>query len=129
MSTIQTVGKRKCSIARVFLSKGEGKIEINKAHSLQEYFPREFHQRSVLSPLKLTERLETYDIKVNVKGGGITGQADAIRHGITRALLEAESDLRPQLKSAGLLTRDPRIVERKKYGHHKARKSCQFSKR
>ncbi|PLX39991.1 MAG: 30S ribosomal protein S9 [Deltaproteobacteria bacterium] len=130
MSVIQTTGKRKTSIARVYMSEGEGKITINKDRTLEQHFPREAHQRAVVVPLNLTERLEKYDIKVNVKGGGPTGQAEAIRHGIARALVEAEGDeLRDTLKKAGLLTRDARIVERKKYGRHKARRSCQFSKR
>lgn len=129
METTQTTGKRKTSIARVILTAGDGGIVINQSRSLEDYFPREAHRRAVLAPLALTERLSRYNVKVNVRGGGITGQAQAIRHGIARALIEAEADLRPVLKKAGLLTRDPRIVERKKYGHHKARRSCQFSKR
>jgi small subunit ribosomal protein S9 len=127
--TVQTTGKRKTAIARVLLVPGDGKILINHERSLEDYFPREAHRRSVLTPLTLTERLNAYDLKVNVRGGGITGQADAVRHGIARALVSLESDLRPVLKRAGLLTRDPRIVERKKYGRHKARRSAQFSKR
>ena len=127
--TTQTTGKRKTSIARVFLTLGSGAIVINQKRSLQDYFPREAHQRSVLAPLALTERVSKYDVKVNVCGGGTTGQAEAIRHGIARALLEVEADLRPILKKAGFLKRDCRIVETKKYGHHKARRSCQFSKR
>ena len=129
METTQTTGKRKTSIARVILTAGEGGIVINQRRTLEDYFPRESHRRAVLAPLALTERLSSYNVKVNVCGGGITGQAQAIRHGIARALIEVEADLRPILKKAGLLTRDPRIVERKKYGHHKARRSCQFSKR
>lgn len=127
--TAQTTGKRKTSIARVIITPGEGKIQINRKRNLEEYFPREAHRRSVLTPLTLTDRVGRYDVMVNVLGGGITGQADAIRHGIARALVEIEADLRPLLKKAGLLTRDPRIVERKKYGRHKARRSAQFSKR
>ena len=129
MSLIQTTGKRKTSIARIHMSQGEGKIIFNDERSLDEYFPREAHRRSVLSPLAVTDRLANYDIKVNVCGGGPTGQAEAVRHGIARALIAAEAELRPSLKEVGLLTRDPRIVESKKYGHHKARRSCQFSKR
>ena len=129
METTQTTGKRKTSIARIILTAGDGGIVINQRRTLEDYFPREAHRRAVLAPLALTERLSRYNVKVNVCGGGITGQAQAIRHGIARALIEAEADLRPILKKAGLLTRDPRIVERKKYGHHKARRSCQFSKR
>jgi small subunit ribosomal protein S9 len=127
--TAQTTGKRKTSIARVILTPGEGKVRINRRRNLEEYFPREAHRRSVLAPLTLTDRVTHYDVTVNVVGGGVTGQADAIRHGIARALVEVEADLRPVLKKAGLLTRDPRIVERKKYGRHKARRSAQFSKR
>ncbi len=129
MSEILTTGKRKTSIARVFLSEGEGRITMNNGRTLEEYFPREAHQRAVLTPLVLTERVQKYDVKVNVRGGGPTGQAEAVRHGIARALLTAEEELHGVLKQAGLLTRDPRIVESKKYGHHKARRSCQFSKR
>lgn len=129
MSQLQTTGKRKTSIARVFLSEGEGKIVINNGRTLEDYFPRETHRRAVLTPLALTELVSKYDIRVNVAGGGPTGQAEAIRHGIARALLKADATLRGKLKVAGLLTRDARIVETKKYGHHKARRSCQFSKR
>lgn len=129
MSYIVTTGKRKTSIARVFMSEGEGKIIFNDERGLDEYFPRESHRRAVLAPLAVTERISNYDIKVNVQGGGPTGQAEAVRHGIARALVAAEADLRGALKEKGFLTRDPRIVESKKYGHHKARRSCQFSKR
>jgi len=129
MSYTQTTGKRKTSIARIYMSQGEGKITINDGRALDDYFPREAHRRSVLKPLTITDRLSSYDIKVNVCGGGPTGQAEAVRHGIARALIAVEADLRGALKEKGLLTRDPRIVESKKYGHHKARRSCQFSKR
>lgn len=129
MDCIQTTGKRKTSIARIFMSEGEGKITINNGRTLEEYFPRDAHQRSVLTALTITEKLGSFDIKVNVQGGGPTGQADAIRHGIARALVKSDGALRAALKDAGLITRDARIVERKKYGHHKARRSCQFSKR
>ena len=129
MAYIQTTGKRKSSIARIFLKEGEGKITINRQRTLEEYFPREAHQRSVLTPLALTEQLGKFDLMVNVTGGGVTGQAEAIRHGIARALIKTDIELRATLKDAGLLTRDAREVERKKYGRHKARKSCQFSKR
>lgn len=129
MSYVTTTGKRKTSIARVFLSEGGGKITINDERGLEDYFPREAHRRAVLAPLAVADRMSNYDIKVNVQGGGPTGQAEAIRHGIARALITAEADLRGALKEKGLLTRDPRIVERKKYGRHKARRSCQFSKR
>ena len=126
---IQTKGKRKTAIARVCLTPGEGKIVINKKRSVEEYFPREAHRRAVLTPLALTDRLAQYDLVVTVRGGGVTGQAEAVRHGIARALVAEDEALRPLLKKAGLLTRDPRIVERKKYGRHKARRSPQFSKR
>jgi small subunit ribosomal protein S9 len=125
----QTTGKRKTSIARVILTPGDGKVVINQKRTLEQHFPRETHRKEALSPLALTERLDSYDVKVTVCGGGITGQAHAMRHGIARGLAELESDLRPALKKAGLLSRDARIVESKKYGHHKARRSPQFSKR
>ncbi len=125
----QSHGKRKTAVARVTAVPGEGKILINQKRTLEEYFPREALQAAVLSPLVLADRLNRYDLKVTVRGGGITGQAEAIRHGIARALVAIEEDLRPVLKKASLLTRDARIVESKKYGHHKARKSPQFSKR
>ncbi|MDW7712155.1 MAG: 30S ribosomal protein S9 [Deferrisomatales bacterium] len=127
--SIQSHGKRKTAIARVTVVPGEGKVEVNDGKSLEVYFPREAHRRAALSPLVLTERAGSYDVKVRVRGGGITGQAEAVRHGIARALVALEEDLRPILKKAGFLTRDPRIVESKKYGHHKARRSPQFSKR
>lgn len=129
METMQSTGKRKNAIARVAVTEGGGTFLINQKRSLEEYFPREAHRRAVLTPLALSERLDAYDIKVTVSGGGVTGQAEAIRHALARALVDIDADLRPVLKKAGLLTRDPRIVERKKYGHHKARRSPQFSKR
>ena len=121
-------GRRKTSSARVYLSKGKGEITVN-SKPLNEYFGRQVAQMLVMQPLKLTELDEKVNIKVMVKGGGSFGQAGAIRHGITRALIEYDEELRPQLKKAGLLTRDPRKVERKKPGLKKARKSSQFSKR
>ena len=121
-------GRRKTSSARVYLSKGKGDITVN-SKPLNEYFGRQVAQMLVMQPLKLTELDEKVNIKVMVKGGGSFGQAGAIRHGISRALIEYDEDLRPQLKKAGLLTRDPRKVERKKPGLKKARKSSQFSKR
>jgi small subunit ribosomal protein S9 len=121
-------GRRKTSSARVYLSKGKGKIIINN-RELSHYFGRQVAQMLVMQPLKLTELDEKVDIKAMVKGGGSFGQAGAIRHGISRALLEYDESLRSQLKSAGLLTRDDRKVERKKPGLKKARKSSQFSKR
>ena len=121
-------GRRKTSSARAYLSKGKGKIMVNDKE-LSHYFGRQVAQMLVLQPLRLTELDEQIDIKAMVKGGGSFGQAGAIRHGISRALLEYDETLRAQLKSAGFLTRDDRKVERKKPGLKKARKSSQFSKR
>ena len=121
-------GRRKKSIARVRLLPGSGSITINK-RELNDYFGVETLKMIVRAPLALTDTLSKYDIFVNVYGGGYTGQAGAIRHGIARALLVAEPALRPALKKAGYLTRDPRMKERKKYGLHAARRAPQFSKR
>jgi small subunit ribosomal protein S9 len=121
-------GRRKSSVARVYLVPGTGKITINK-RDIDEYLGLETLKVVVRQPLVLTGTEGKYDVIVNVKGGGYTGQAGAIRHGISRALLEADSEYRPQLKAAGFLTRDPRMKERKKYGLKKARKASQFSKR
>ena len=126
--THYATGRRKTSSARVYLSKGKGKILVNNKE-LAHYFGRQVAQMLVMQPLKLTDLDEQVDIKAMVKGGGSFGQAGAIRHGISRALLEFDENLRPQLKSAGFLTRDDRKVERKKPGLKKARKSSQFSKR
>ncbi len=122
------VGRRKTSIARVRIKKGKGEILINK-RSLEVYFPRAMHQIMVKSPLKVTESLETFDIIINVKGGGVSGQAGAVRHALSRALTLADATNRSSLKKMGFLRRDPRMTERKKYGHKGARKSFQFSKR
>jgi small subunit ribosomal protein S9 len=121
-------GKRKSSTARVFLTPGTGQVVINR-EDYQEYFRGKTQQGIVLQPLKLTENLEKFDLFINVAGGGYTGQAGAIRHGITRALLEFDPELRATLKKAGFITRDSRIKERKKYGQPGARKKYQFSKR
>jgi small subunit ribosomal protein S9 len=121
-------GRRKTSVARIFLKPGKGKITINE-RSLQEYFGRETARMVVLQPFDVTQTGESFDIDVNVVGGGNSGQAGAIRHGITRALIQVNPDLRSSLKKAGFVTRDPRAVERKKYGRHKARKRPQYSKR
>jgi small subunit ribosomal protein S9 len=121
-------GRRKTSVARVFLSQGKGAIRIND-RTLEEYFGRETARMIVLQPFDVTQTKGSFDIDVNVKGGGISGQAGAIRHGITRALIEHNPGLRALLKKAGFVTRDPRAVERKKYGRHKARKRPQYSKR
>ncbi|WP_296402285.1 30S ribosomal protein S9 [Psychrobacter sp.] len=121
-------GRRKTSTARVFLSKGTGNIVIN-GKPLDEYFGRETSRMVVRQPLELLDSAKSYDIYATVKGGGINGQAGAIRHGITRALIESDETLKPALKEAGFVTRDSRQVERKKLGLRKARKRPQFSKR
>ena len=121
-------GRRKKSIARVYLVPGTGNITINK-RSLDEYFGLETLKVIVRQPLTITETADKFDVLVNVKGGGYTGQAGAIRHGIARALLQVDADFRPVLKKAGYLTRDPRMKERKKYGLKAARRAPQFSKR
>ena len=121
-------GRRKSSIARVYLVPGTGNITINK-RNIDEYFGLETLKLIVRQPLVATETLEKFDVIVTVKGGGYTGQAGAIRHGISRALLQADADYRPVLKKAGYLTRDPRMKERKKYGLKAARRAPQFSKR
>ena len=121
-------GRRKTSSARVYLKKGKGDISVND-RKLDEYFGRKVSQMLVMQPLELLDLSEKLDINIKVKGGGSFGQAGAIRHGISRALTSFDEELRPQLKKAGLLTRDPRRVERKKPGLVKARKSKQFSKR
>ena len=121
-------GRRKSSTARVYLRPGAGQVVINRK-PFEQYFPNETLRMVIRQPLQLTETAAKFDILVNVAGGGPAGQAGAIRHGITRALLEFNADLRPPLKQAGLITRDPRIKERKKYGQKGARKRFQFSKR
>ena len=121
-------GRRKKSIARVYLTPGKGNIVINK-RSIDEYFGLETLKGIVRQPLAATDTADKFDILVNVKGGGYTGQAGAIRHGIARALLTVDADYRPVLKKAGYLTRDPRMKERKKYGLKAARRAPQFSKR
>ena len=121
-------GRRKTSTARVYLRPGTGEIQVNKKN-FDQYFPNQALRMVIRQPLQLTETASKFDILVNVDGGGPAGQAGAIRHGITRALMVFNSDLRPALKQAGLVTRDPRIKERKKYGQKGARKRFQFSKR
>ncbi|EOD01026.1 30S ribosomal protein S9 [Caldisalinibacter kiritimatiensis] len=121
-------GRRKKSVARVRLVPGSGNITVNK-RDLDEYFDLETLKVQVKEPLIITDTIDKYDVLVNVNGGGFTGQAGAIKHGISRALLKADSELRPILKKAGFLTRDPRMKERKKYGLKKARRAPQFSKR
>lgn len=121
-------GRRKTSTARVYLRPGSGKITVNR-REFDNYFPNEALRMIIRQPLRLTDNSNKFDILVNVVGGGTSGQAGAVRHGITRALLEFNADLRPTLKKAGLITRDPRQKERKKYGQKGARKRFQFSKR
>lgn len=121
-------GRRKKAIARVRLVPGTGKVTINK-RDIENYFNYETLRTMLREPLLITDTLGQYDVLVNVHGGGYTGQAGAVRHGISRALLQADAELRPILKKAGFLTRDPRMKERKKYGLKKARKASQFSKR
>jgi small subunit ribosomal protein S9 len=121
-------GRRKRSTARVFMRPGSGRVEVN-GKSLEDYLPRETARMIVRQPLELTETTDQFDLKINVDGGGASGQAGAIRHGLARALVAYNPQLRPTLKRAGLLTRDARQVERKKIGKRKARRSPQFSKR
>ncbi|MFC4411895.1 30S ribosomal protein S9 [Chungangia koreensis] len=130
MAQVQYIGtgRRKSSVARVRLVPGEGKITINK-RDVEDYVPFETLRAVIKQPLVATETLGSYDIHVNVNGGGFTGQAGAIRHGVARALLQVDPDFRPALKAAGLLTRDARMKERKKYGLKAARRAPQFSKR
>ena len=130
MEKVQYIGtgRRKTSIARVRLLPGSGNITINK-RNIEEYFDYDTLKVLVKEPLTITDTIDKYDVFVNVEGGGFTGQAGAIRHGIARALINSDGELRPVLKKAGFLTRDSRMKERKKYGFKKARKSPQFSKR
>lgn len=122
------VGRRKEAVTRIFLSKGDGKITVNDKN-YKEYFPLVYLQNQVEAPLKTVESLDKFDVKINASGGGLKGQAEAAKLGIARALLEINPEYRPVLKAAGHLKRDPRSVERKKFGHKKARRSYQFSKR
>ena len=125
---LNAVGRRKTSTARVYLQPGSGQVVVNK-RPFTEYFPLEWRQRNALAPFQVTGTQGQFDVLVNVRGGGPTGQAEAIRLGIARALVEHDEELRKPLRDAGYLTRDPRMVERKKYGQPKARKKFQFSKR
>ena len=122
------VGRRKEAVTRVFVSKGSGKITVNDK-DYKHYFPLVYLQNQVEAPLKTTDLMGKYDIIINAQGGGLKGQAEAAKLGIARVLIEMNPELRPALKAAGQLTRDPRSVERKKFGHKKARRSFQFSKR
>jgi len=128
MEVINTVGRRKTAIARVYLKEGNGQITVN-GRDYKEYFSTEVLHYKVLQPFELTSTQGKYDVKVNLLGGGITGQAEAVRLAIAKALCEIDEQYRPVLKQNGLLTRDPRMVERKKPGRPKARKRFQFSKR
>lgn len=125
---LHTIGRRKTAVARVYVSRGSGKIFIN-SREVTNYFPKATSRYIVYQPLNLMKVNDNYDFKINVKGGGVTGQAGAIRLGIARALIKLSPNSRSELKAAGFLTRDPRKVERKKYGKSGARKSYQFSKR
>jgi small subunit ribosomal protein S9 len=128
VNVIWATGKRKTAVARVRLSRGDGAVTIN-GRTLDAYFGRETSRMIVFQPFDVTSSRGQFSVQVNVRGGGVAAQAVAIRHGITRALMATNSDLRPPLKKAGFVTRDPRQVERKKYGRHKARKRPQYSKR
>ncbi len=128
METVNTIGRRKAAVARIYLNDGKGQITINHK-DYKEYFPKETLQYVVEQPIILAEAMGKYDIKANLDGGGFKGQAEALRLAITRALIEIDPDVKPLLKSHGLVTRDPREVERKKPGQPKARKRFQFSKR
>ncbi|HJS01421.1 MAG TPA: 30S ribosomal protein S9 [Flavobacterium sp.] len=128
MAVIHKIGRRKCAVARVYVTEGTGKITVNK-REFTTYFPTATLQYKVLQPLTMTENAENFDVKVNVYGGGSTGQAEAVRMALARVMCEVEAENRAILKPEGLLTRDPRMVERKKFGQKKARKRFQFSKR
>jgi small subunit ribosomal protein S9 len=128
MQVINTVGRRKTAVARIYMQSGKGEITVN-GRELQTYFPTEVLQIILNQPFNLTQKSGQYDVKVNVHGGGIAGQAEAVRLAISRALVEADVENKPALKKEGFLTRDSRMVERKKYGRRKARKRFQFSKR
>ncbi|TWP30621.1 30S ribosomal protein S9 [Apibacter muscae] len=128
MAVTHKIGRRKTSVARIYLTEGNGEILIN-GKDYKTYFPTEVLQYKVLQPFQLTETLNQYNVKVNVYGGGVTGQVEAVRLAISRALVSIDAENRAHLKPEGLLTRDPRMVERKKFGQKKARKRFQFSKR
>ena len=128
MDVINTIVRRKKSIARIYLSKGKGEVTVN-GRDYKEYFPTVALQYRINQPFALTDNVGKYDVKVNVIGGGITGQAEAVRLAVSRAFVEMDAENKPTLKAEGLMTRDPRMVERKKPGQKKARKKFQFSKR
>ena len=128
MEVVNTLGRRKTSVARIYMTPGKGDILVNN-RDYKEYFPTEILQIIINQPFNTVNAKDSYDLKINVDGGGISGQAEAIRLAIARALCEVNAENRPPLKKEGFLTRDPRMVERKKYGRAKARKKFQFSKR
>ena len=128
MEAIQSIGRRKTSVARVILNEGSGEVIVNGKDG-KEYFPTDIQQHKIHQPFKLTDTLGKYDITANIDGGGITGQVEALRLGIARALVKIDAENKPKLKVENLMTRDPRAVERKKFGRKKARKRYQFSKR
>jgi len=128
MEVINTLGRRKKSVARIYMQNGTGSVTVN-GRDFKEYFPTMPLQYRIHQPFMLTETEGKYDVKVNVRGGGITGQIEAVRLGISRALVEVDPEIKTKLKVEGLMTRDPRMVERKKFGQPKARKKFQFSKR
>jgi small subunit ribosomal protein S9 len=128
MDTINAIGRRKSSVARVYVSNGSGKVVIN-GRKFEDYFPQKHIQATVIDPIKTVEQAKKFDISVNVSGGGFKGQSEAIRLAVARALVKIDADFKPPLKDKKFLTRDARVVERKKYGKPKARKSFQFSKR
>lgn len=127
-TTLHTLGRRKKAVARVYMQPGTGKITVN-GRTIEDYFPTEILRIIINQPFVVADKVGVFDVNVNVASGGITGQAGAVRLGISRALVEYDTELRPALKAEGFMTRDPRMVERKKYGRRKARKKFQFSKR
>jgi small subunit ribosomal protein S9 len=128
MEVINTLGRRKTAVARIYVQRGNGEITVN-GRDFKVYFPTGILQNKVLQPLTITNQVGQFDIKVNVDGGGVTGQAEAVRLAISRALVEMDAEVKPKLRAEGLMTRDPRMVERKKPGRRKARRRFQFSKR
>jgi small subunit ribosomal protein S9 len=128
MEVIMALGRRKTAVARIYVKEGQGSITVN-GRDYKNYFPTAILQYQVTEPLQITNNLGKYDVKVNLDGGGITGQAEALSHAISRALCKISEEHRPALKAKGLMRRDPRMVERKKFGQKKARKRFQFSKR
>lgn len=127
-TTLHTLGRRKKAVARVYMQPGTGKITVN-GRTIEDYFPTEILRIIINQPFVIADKVGVFDVNVNVASGGITGQAGAVRLGISRALVEYDAELRPALKAEGFMTRDPRMVERKKYGRRKARRKFQFSKR